>query len=47
MSVRDDSESCKIMVLDTIAMTIVGTKASELWDGSYAEVIVAYTVSNV
>ncbi|XP_056860357.1 uncharacterized protein LOC108808744 [Raphanus sativus] len=38
LSVKDDSEACRIMLLDTIAMTIIGVKASELWDGSFAEI---------
>ncbi|KAL0846858.1 hypothetical protein Bca101_020104 [Brassica carinata] len=38
LTVRDDSETCKIMLLDTIAMTIIGCKATELWDGSFAEI---------
>ncbi|KAG2312225.1 hypothetical protein Bca52824_023782 [Brassica carinata] len=39
LTIRDDTETCKIMMLDTIAMTIIGCKATELWDGSFAEVI--------
>ncbi|KAL0713464.1 hypothetical protein Bca4012_020442 [Brassica carinata] len=38
LTVRDDTETCKIMLLDTIAMTIIGCKATELWDGSFAEI---------
>ncbi|KAL0847544.1 hypothetical protein Bca101_020790 [Brassica carinata] len=38
LTVRDDSETCKIMLLDTIAMTLIGCKATELWDGSFAEI---------
>lgn len=34
------------MLLDTIAMTIIGVKASELWDGSFAEVIVVTEMIN-
>ncbi|CAN6871830.1 unnamed protein product [Brassica oleracea] len=36
--VKDDSESCKIMLLDTVAKTIVGNTAEELWNGSYDEI---------
>ncbi|KAL0853418.1 hypothetical protein Bca101_058570 [Brassica carinata] len=38
LTVRDDTETCKIMLLDIIAMTIIGCKATELWDGSFAEI---------
>ncbi|KAL0817428.1 hypothetical protein Bca101_073872 [Brassica carinata] len=37
LNVRDDSGSCKLMMLDTIATTIIGSEAVELWDGSYDE----------
>lgn len=39
LNVKDDSGSCKLMMLDTIANVIVGTEAVELWDGSYDEVM--------
>ncbi|KAL0843821.1 hypothetical protein Bca101_017067 [Brassica carinata] len=38
LTVRDDSETCKIMLLGNIAMTIIGCKATELWEGSFAEI---------
>ncbi|KAG2323392.1 hypothetical protein Bca52824_016605 [Brassica carinata] len=37
LNVKDDSGSCKLMMLDTIASTIIGSGAVELWDGSYDE----------
>ncbi|CAF2034934.1 unnamed protein product, partial [Brassica napus] len=36
--VRDDTETCKLMLLNTVGMTIVGHEAVDLWDGSYDEV---------
>ncbi|CAN7115480.1 unnamed protein product [Brassica rapa subsp. narinosa] len=36
--VKDDTGSCQLMLLDTVAKTIIGEKADTLWDGSYAEV---------
>lgn len=36
--VKDDTASCKIMLLDTVAMAIIGFDAKQLWDGSYEEV---------
>ena len=36
--VRDDTEACKLMSLNTVAKTIVGHEAVDLWDGSYDEV---------
>ncbi|CAN7027337.1 unnamed protein product [Brassica oleracea var. botrytis] len=36
--VRDDAETCKLMLLNTVAKTIVGHEAVDLWDGSYDEV---------
>ena len=35
--VKDDSDTCKIMLLDTVANIIVGSTAEELWNGSYDE----------
>ncbi|KAH0897973.1 hypothetical protein HID58_047541, partial [Brassica napus] len=36
--VKDDSEACQVMMLDSVAQSIIGTTATELWDGSYDEV---------
>ncbi|XP_056842982.1 uncharacterized protein LOC130511114 [Raphanus sativus] len=36
--VRDDTETCKLMLLNTVANTIVGQEAVDLWDGSYDEI---------
>ncbi|CAF1760841.1 BnaC09g31640D [Brassica napus] len=36
--VRDDTETCKLMLLNTVAKTIVGREVVDLWDGSYDEV---------
>ncbi|KAH0899925.1 hypothetical protein HID58_049493, partial [Brassica napus] len=36
--VRDDTETCKLMLLNTVGMTIVGHEAVDLWDGSYDEI---------
>ena len=35
---RDDIETCKLMLLNTVGMTIVGHEAVDLWDGPYDEV---------
>ncbi|KAF8106780.1 hypothetical protein N665_0133s0018, partial [Sinapis alba] len=35
--VKNDSESCKIMLLVIVANTIVGVHAEEFWNGSYDE----------
>ncbi|CAF1892571.1 unnamed protein product [Brassica napus] len=37
LNVKDDSGSCKFMMLDTIASAIVGCEAVQIWDGSYDE----------
>ncbi|CAG7864002.1 unnamed protein product [Brassica rapa] len=37
LNVKDDSGSCKLMMLDTIGSTIVGCEAVQIWDGSYDE----------
>ncbi|CDY44526.1 BnaCnng11370D [Brassica napus] len=34
--VKDDTGESELMLLDTVATTIIGNKAEELWDGSYA-----------
>ncbi|KAH0929312.1 hypothetical protein HID58_015039, partial [Brassica napus] len=36
--VRDDTETCKLMLLNTVGMTIVGHEAVDLWDGSNDEI---------
>ncbi|KAH0923311.1 hypothetical protein HID58_023329 [Brassica napus] len=35
--VKDDTETCRLMLLDTVGRTIIGSKAVELWDGSFDE----------
>lgn len=39
MFVKDDSDSCIVMMLDSVAQSIIGSAATELWDGSYDEVL--------
>ncbi|KAG2299347.1 hypothetical protein Bca4012_010919 [Brassica carinata] len=36
---EDDTETCKLLLLNTVATTIVGHEAVDLWDGSYDEVM--------
>ncbi|KAJ4910556.1 P-loop containing nucleoside triphosphate hydrolase protein [Raphanus sativus] len=36
--VKDDTETCKLILLNTVAQTIVGHEAVDLWDGSYDEI---------
>ncbi|KAH0899166.1 hypothetical protein HID58_048734, partial [Brassica napus] len=36
--VEDDTGTCKIMLLDSVAKTIIGDEAKNLWDGSYEEI---------
>ncbi|KAF8094302.1 hypothetical protein N665_0366s0020 [Sinapis alba] len=36
--VKDDTGSSELMLLDTVATIIIGDKAVDIWDGSYAEV---------
>ena len=38
MVVKDDTETCSLMLLGSVAKSIVGVKADDLWDGSYGEV---------
>lgn len=38
MVVKDDSETCNVILLGSVATSIIGHKAEDLWDGSYAEV---------
>lgn len=42
LNVKDDSGSCKLMMLDTIGSTIVGCEAVQIWDGSYDEASIFY-----
>ena len=37
--VKDDTETCRLMLLDTVGKTIIGSNDVELWDGSFDEVI--------
>ncbi|CAN6907714.1 unnamed protein product [Brassica oleracea] len=36
--VKDDSDSCTVMMLDSVAQSIIRNAATELWDGSYDEI---------
>ncbi|KAH0926517.1 hypothetical protein HID58_018773, partial [Brassica napus] len=36
--VKDDTETCRLLLLDTVGRTIIGSKAVELWDGSFDEI---------
>lgn len=52
MIVKDDTETCRLMLLGSVATSIVGVEADDLWDGSYAEVFfdiyfLAYHVSAI
>ncbi|CAN7099747.1 unnamed protein product, partial [Brassica rapa subsp. narinosa] len=38
MFVKDDTSTCKLMMLDSVRKLIVGCEAEELWDGSYDEI---------
>uniref|UniRef100_A0A0D2ZVR4 Replication factor A C-terminal domain-containing protein n=1 Tax=Brassica oleracea var. oleracea TaxID=109376 RepID=A0A0D2ZVR4_BRAOL len=40
--VKDDTETCSLMLLGSVAKSIVGVKADDLWDGSYGEKIRRY-----
>ncbi|XP_048612001.1 replication protein A 70 kDa DNA-binding subunit-like [Brassica napus] len=44
--VRDDIETCKLMLLNTVGMTIVGHEAVDLWDGPYDEVLMLEVASH-
>ncbi|CAN6882000.1 unnamed protein product [Brassica oleracea var. botrytis] len=35
--VADDSDTCKLMLLDSVGKTVIGNEAVELWNGSYDE----------
>ena len=37
MYVADDSDTCKLMLLDSVGKTVIGNEAVELWNGSYDE----------
>ncbi|CAN6920633.1 unnamed protein product [Brassica oleracea] len=45
--VRDDTETCKLLLLNTVAKTIVGHEAVDLWDGSYDEVSLVPAFKNL
>ncbi|KAJ0266450.1 hypothetical protein HA466_0004580 [Hirschfeldia incana] len=36
--VKDDTSTCKLMLLDSVAKIIVGWEADAIWDGSYEEI---------
>ncbi|KAL0715880.1 hypothetical protein Bca4012_065202 [Brassica carinata] len=36
--VKDDTSTCKLMLLDTVAKVVVGCEAESIWDGSYEEI---------
>ncbi|KAF3504238.1 hypothetical protein F2Q69_00043606 [Brassica cretica] len=38
MVVKDDTSTCKLIMLDSVAKLLVGCEAEELWDGSYDEI---------
>ncbi|CAN7041601.1 unnamed protein product [Brassica rapa subsp. trilocularis] len=38
MVVKDDTSTCKLIMLDSVGKLIVGCEAEELWDGSYDEI---------
>ncbi|RID65599.1 hypothetical protein BRARA_D00783 [Brassica rapa] len=40
--VRNDTETCNLMLLNTVANTIVGHDAVDLWDGTYDEIVGKY-----
>ncbi|KAF3602630.1 hypothetical protein F2Q69_00037537 [Brassica cretica] len=37
MCLQNDSDTCKLMLLDSVGKTVIGNKAVELWNGSYDE----------
>ncbi|CAN6895779.1 unnamed protein product [Brassica oleracea] len=45
--VRDDTETCKLLLLNTVAKTIVGHEAVDLWDDSYDEVSLVPAFKNL
>ncbi|XP_013617328.1 PREDICTED: uncharacterized protein LOC106323806 [Brassica oleracea var. oleracea] len=36
--VKDDTSTCKLMLLDSVAKVVVGCDAKDIWDGSYEEI---------
>ncbi|KAF8049214.1 hypothetical protein N665_2275s0003 [Sinapis alba] len=36
--VKDDTSTCKLMLLGSVAKSIIGVSADDLWDGSYEEI---------
>ncbi|KAF3504237.1 hypothetical protein F2Q69_00043605 [Brassica cretica] len=38
MVVKDDTSTCKLIMLDSVAKLLVGCEAEELWDDSYDEI---------
>ncbi|CAF1926137.1 unnamed protein product [Brassica napus] len=38
LTVKDDTSTCKLMLLDSVAKVIVGFEAKDIWDGSYEEI---------
>ncbi|KAF3489359.1 hypothetical protein F2Q69_00054600 [Brassica cretica] len=38
LNVKDDTSTCKLMLLDSVAKIIVGCEAKDIWDGSYEEI---------
>ena len=42
MVVKDDTSTCKVIMLDSVAKLLVGCEAEELWDGSYDEVTIYF-----
>ncbi|XP_056853157.1 uncharacterized protein LOC130502383 [Raphanus sativus] len=36
--VKDNTDTCNVMLLGSVAKSIIGHKAEDLWDGSYAEI---------
>ncbi|KAF3548174.1 hypothetical protein DY000_02002858 [Brassica cretica] len=45
--VRDDTETCKLILLNTVAKTIVGHDVVDLWDGSYDETHLEFSRSGL
>ncbi|XP_013745820.1 uncharacterized protein LOC106448486 [Brassica napus] len=38
LTVKDDTSTCKLMLLDSVAKVVVGFEAKDIWDGSYEEI---------
>ncbi|KAF3577203.1 hypothetical protein DY000_02034498 [Brassica cretica] len=45
LTVKDDTSTCKLMLLDSVAKVVVGFEAKDIWDGSYEET--SFLVSQV